>query len=178
MTRLRIPVTTEDHRLGPDDAPAILVEYGDYECPFCGQAYWEVKELLQELAGSLCFVFRNFPLTQAHPNAALAAEAAEAAGAQGRFWEMHDLLYEHQEALEAGSLLAYAEALELDLRAFGDDVGGHRFQDRVRRDFLGGARSGVNGTPTFFVNGHRHDGPFTADALLEALREGFATTRL
>jgi len=172
MSRLRIPVTDEDHVLGAPDAPAVLVEYGDYECPFCGQAYWEVKELSQALGDRLCFVFRNFPLTQAHPDAELAAEAAEAAGAQGRFWEMHDLLYEHQESLEVGSLLAYAETLQLDLRVFSDDVGGHRFQDRVRRDFLGGARSGVNGTPTFFVNGHRHDGPFTADALLSALEGG------
>ncbi|RKH09756.1 DsbA family protein [Corallococcus sp. CA053C] len=177
MSRLRRPPGPDDHFEGPRDAPVILVEYGDYQCPYCGQAYWEVKRLQQTLGARLGFVFRNFPLTQAHPLALQAAEAAEAAAAQGRFWPMHDLLYEHQDRLELPMLLSHAEALELDVDRFREDLDSHRFEERIRRDFMDGARTGVNGTPTFFPNGHRHDGPFNADALLEALTGGAGLTR-
>jgi protein-disulfide isomerase len=174
MTQLRSRVTEDDHLQGRRDAPVVLVEYGDYECPFCGKAYWEAKRLQEALGDQLCFVFRNFPLTQVHPHALQAAEAAEAAGAQGKFWEMHDMLFENQEALEMPSILSYAEALGLDLQQFTQDLEEHRFQERIQRDFMSGVRSGVNGTPTFFINGYRHNGAYTAEALLDAISGGTA----
>ncbi|NBD14524.1 DsbA family protein [Corallococcus silvisoli] len=177
MTRLKRAPGPGDHFQGPRAAPVILVEYGDYQCPYCGQAYWEVKKLQQGLGTRLGFVFRNFPLTQAHPLALQAAEAAEAAAVQDRFWEMHDLLYENQDALEMPVLVSHAEALSLDMDRFRADLASHRFEERVRRDFMDGARSGVNGTPTFFANGYRHDGPFSAAALLEALAGGLDASR-
>ncbi|CAM4009391.1 thioredoxin domain-containing protein [Corallococcus sp. ZKHCc1 1396] len=177
MSRLRRAVGADDHVQGPRDAPVILVEYGDYQCPYCGQAYGEVKRLQQTLGDRLGLVFRNFPLTQAHPLALQAAEAAEAAGAQGRFWEMHDLLFENQDALERPVLLSHAEGLALDVDRFREDLESHRFEERVRRDFMDGVRSGVNGTPTFFANGHRHDGSFRAGDLLEALTGGLGASR-
>jgi protein-disulfide isomerase len=166
MTRLRTDVGSDDHVLGPSGAPVTLLEYGDYQCPFCGKARWEVRRLLGAIGDRVRFVYRHFPLSQLHPHAVEAAEAAEAAGAQGRFWEMHDLLFENQDALDPPALLSYAEVLELDVPRFEQDLLQHRFADKVRRDFMSGARSGVNGTPTFFVNGFRHDGPHTAEALL------------
>jgi protein-disulfide isomerase len=147
------------------------VEYGDYECPACGAAYPVISALQEAMPERLRFVFRNFPLNQVHPNATGAALAAEAAGMQGRFWEMHDLLYEHQEALEPEDLLRYAEALGLDLAQFQEDWQAPTVQQRVQHDFLGGARSGVNGTPTFFINGVRHDGPHDFEALAAALAQ-------
>lgn len=172
MSRLRVPIRDDDHVTGPRDAPIALVEYGDFECPYCGQAYPEVKRVLQALGDRVCFAFRNFPLTRSHPHAEQAAEAAEAAGAQGEFWEMHDVLYENQGSLGQADLVAYARSLRLDLRRFGEDLDTQRFHARVRRDFLSGVRSGVNGTPTFFINGSRHDGASTAEALLEAIESG------
>lgn len=175
MSRLRTPVLADDHVAGPPDAALTLLEYGDYECPFCQQAYYQVKQLQQALGAQLRFVFRNFPLSQVHPHAlaaAEAAEAAEAAGGQDQFWEMHDTLYENQDALDLPSLLSYAESLGLDLRRLSSDLDNHTYLERVHRDFMSGVRSGVNGTPTFFINGMRHDGPFTFDALLEALHGG------
>ncbi len=172
MTPLRIGIGPGDHADGPRDAPIQLLEYGDYECPHCGRAYPEVEEVRRALSGRLLFVYRHFPLTQVHPHAMLAAEAAEAAGAQGRFWEMHGVLFENQHALEPQDLVAYADALALEPDRFTEDLEEHRFEGKVRRDLLSGARTGVNGTPTFFVNGYRHDGVFTADALIEALLGG------
>jgi protein-disulfide isomerase len=172
MTQLRTRIGPEDHVDGPRDAPIQLLEYGDYECPYCGRAYPEVEQVRRALAGRLLFAYRHFPLAQIHPHATLAAEAAEAAGAQGRFWEMHGTLFEHQDALDPSDLIAYADALDLDLDRFERDLEEHRFLDKVRRDLLTGARSGVNGTPTFFINGYRHDGAFEADALIEALAGG------
>ncbi len=167
--RLRPPVDERDHVAGSDAAPVTLVEYGDYECPYCGEAYAVVKALQEQLGDRLRFVFRNFPLASTHAHALEAAEAAEAAGAQGRFWEMHDMLYEHQDALETPDLLAYAAALDLDVDAFERDLRTHRFVDKVRADLRWGALSGVNGTPTFFINGDRHDGGFDFDSLWSAI---------
>jgi len=167
--RLLLPQDNHDHIQGTIDAPIALVEYGDYECPYCGQAYPAVKGIQERLGDRLCFAFRNFPLANSHPHAEHAAEAAEAAGAQGKFWGMHDLLYENQEALDDENLAQYAEALGLDARRLMIEVlsGAHR--SRVREDFQSGARGGVNGTPSFFINGVRHDGAPSFDALMAAL---------
>jgi protein-disulfide isomerase len=167
--KLAPPVSERDHIQGPGTAAVTLVEYGDYECPFCGQAYPIVKEIQRRLGDQLRFVFRNFPLTQSHPHAEHAAEAAEAAGAQDRFWEMHDYLFEHQRALDDAYLLEYAAALNLDQARFKHDLTVHTFADRVREDFRSGVRSGVNGTPTFFINGTRHDDSYDLETLLAAL---------
>jgi protein-disulfide isomerase len=168
--RLTVPVSERDHVLGPATAPVTLVEYGDYECPFCGAAHRSVERVLQVLGNDLRFAFRHFPLSQIHPHAYQAAEAAEAAGAQGRFWEMHDLLFENQDRLGLRDLIGFAGALGLDLERFVTDLRGHAHAGRLREDFLSGVRSGVNGTPTFFVNGLRHDGGYDVEVLLEALR--------
>jgi protein-disulfide isomerase len=152
------------------------LEYGDYECPYCGAAHIVVNELLSRTGNDVRFAFRNFPLTNIHPHAELAAEAAEAAGAQGKFWEMHDILYENQERLDAPYLMGYAEALELDTDRFAREVGEHAHHDRVLEDFVSGARSGVNGTPTFFINGVRHDGSWALPDLLAAVQQAAAAT--
>jgi len=170
MSKLRVPVGALDHVLGPPDAPVTLVEYGDFQCPFCGQAYWEVKKVLEEMGEGLRYVFRHFPLTQAHPFALQAAEAAEAAGAQGKFWEMYARLYEHQQMLDFESLREHAWALGLEDERFTRELMEHRHQEHVRRDFMGGVRSGVSGTPGFFINGERYVGEFSAPVLLSALQ--------
>jgi len=167
--RLTVPVSDRDHILGRITAPVTLVEYGDYECPYCGQAHHGVKQLRQLLGHQLCFVFRHFPLTTVHPHAQHAAEAAEAAGAQGKFWEMHYVLFEHQHALDPDDLVRYAAALDLDLSQFTSELARHVYAPRVREDFMSGVRSGVNGTPSFFINGVRHDGSFDFDTLLNAI---------
>ncbi len=168
-SRLTHPVSERDHIAGPASAPVTLLEYGDYECPYCGQAYPIVKALQQRLGKRLRFVFRNFPLSNAHPHAQHAAEAAEAAAAQGKFWEMHDSLYENQEALEDQDLISYADQLGLDAARFTRELAEHHYASRVREDFLAGVRSGVNGTPSFFINGVRHDGSFDFDSLLAGI---------
>jgi protein-disulfide isomerase len=168
--QLAMPVDDDrDHVQGPPDASVTLVEYGDYECPYCGAAYPIVKRIQRRMADQLRFVFRNFPISTSHPHAEAAAEAAEAAGAQGRFWEMHDLTFENQRNLTGPDLRSYAETLGLDLERFDDELAGHTHADRVREDFMSGVRSGVNGTPTFFINGARHDGSFDYETLLDAL---------
>jgi protein-disulfide isomerase len=167
---LTVPVDGDrDHVQGPAAAPVTLVEYGDYECPYCGAAYPIVKQLQSQLGDRLRFVFRNFPITTSHPHAEQAAEAAEAAGVQGRFWEMHDHLYEHQRRLKDEDLRGYAAELGLEVAAFEDDLAQHVHAARVREDFMSGVRSGVNGTPTFYVNGVRHDDSYDAETLLGAL---------
>jgi protein-disulfide isomerase len=168
---LTLPVSlARDHIRGPVDAAVSLVEYGDYECPFCGAAHPIVKAIQEQMGDELQFVYRHFPLTTVHPHAEQAAEAAEAAGAQQRFWAMHDVLFENQQRLDAPYLHAYAEALGLDVRQFDRELVEHVHADRVREDFLSGVRSGVNGTPTFYINGVRHDGSFELPILLAALR--------
>jgi protein-disulfide isomerase len=167
---LTVPVAEDrDHIQGPADAAVTLVEYGDFECPYCGGAYPIIKEVQAQMGDRLRFVFRNFPITTAHPHAEQAAEAAEAAAGQGRFWQMHDLLFENQRRLRDEDLRAYAEQAGLDVRQFDSELAEHVHAARVREDFMSGVRSGVNGTPTFFINGVRHDGSYEVDALLAAL---------
>jgi protein-disulfide isomerase len=167
---LTVPVSAErDHIQGPADAPVTLVEYGDYECPYCGGAHPIIKQVQERLGDRMRFVFRNFPITTAHPRAEPAAEAAEAAGAQDRFWEMHDLIYEGQPRLSDADLRGYAEQVGFDLERFDRELADHTYADRVREDFMGGVRSGVNGTPTFFINGARYDDPYDVDTLTAAL---------
>jgi protein-disulfide isomerase len=167
---LTLPVSEErDHIQGSGDAFVTLVEYGDYECPYCGAAYPIVKEVQAQMGDRLRFVFRNFPITTSHPHAEQAAEAAEAADAQGRFWEMHDHLYEHQRHLEDDSLHGYAADLGLDVERFDGELAQHVHEARVREDFMSGVRSGVNGTPTFYINGVRHDDSYDPETLLAAL---------
>jgi protein-disulfide isomerase len=166
------PVSERDHANGPEDAPVTLVEYGDYECPYCGMAYQVVKSAQRELGKQLRFVFRNFPLAEAHPHARNAAQAAEAAAAQGKFWEMHDALFEHQEALEAEDIIGYAKSLGLDMAKFAKDLQDATYAKRVREDFRSGVKSGVNGTPTFFINGSRYEGSWANEkAFIHALQE-------
>jgi protein-disulfide isomerase len=177
--RLDPPVNERDHVAGRDDAPVTLVEYGDYECPHCGRAHPVVKAVQRELEGQLRFVFRNFPLSEAHPHALLAAQSAEAAGAQGRFWEMHDMIFEHQDALEPQDIIGYAESLGLDIARFESELEAGTYVKKVRDDFRSGVKSGVNGTPTFFVNGVRYDGSWSnqkafINALRAAARDGVA----
>jgi protein-disulfide isomerase len=168
--RLSSPVTGRDHAQGPPDAAVTLVEYGDYECPHCGRAYPIVKEIQKRLGSRLRFVFRNFPLKEIHPHAEHAAEAAEAAAVQGKFWEMHDTIFEHQRALDDRHLVEFAVELALDEARLRRELASHMHAARVREDFLSGIRSGVNGTPTFFINGIRHDAAWDADTLEQALR--------
>jgi protein-disulfide isomerase len=175
---LTSPVTEgRDHIEGPADAPLTLVEYGDYECPYCGAAYPIIKEVQARMGDQLRFVFRNFPISTSHPHAEHAAEAAEAASAQSRFWPMHDLLYENQQRLGDQDLHAYAERLGLDLERFDHELAEHVHAGRVHDDFLTGVRSGVNGTPSFYINGARHDGSFDSETLLTALQRATASER-
>ena len=162
-------VSDHDHIEGSAGAPVTLVEYGDFECPHCGRAYPIVEDLRRRMGQKMRFVFRNFPLSEAHPHAEKAAEAAEAAGEQNRFWEMHGTLFKHQNALDTPHLVAYAGQLRLDQELFSHALSAHTFQKRVRDDFMSGARSGVNGTPTFFINGARYDGSYDLDSMLEAV---------
>ena len=163
------PVSAHDHAEGPADAPLTLVEYGDYQCPYCGAAYPVVKRLQKTLGKKLRFVFRNFPLTQAHPYALIAAEAAEVAALQGKFWEMHDLLFEQQPLLKPEIIPSWAKRIGLNLEKFGNDIKQGAVEKRIKEDRQSGIRSGVNGTPTFFINGTRYDGPPDYDSLLAAL---------
>ncbi len=163
------PVSAHDHVEGRADAPLTLVEYGDYQCPYCGAAYPVVKRLQKTLGKELRFVFRNFPLTQAHPYALIAAEAAEAAALQGKFWEMHDLLFEQQTFLEPDIITLWAKRIGLNLEKFENDIKQGVVEKRIKEDRQSGIRSGVNGTPTFFINGTRYDGSADYDSLLAAL---------
>lgn len=165
MSQLKPPVGPDDHSQGPADAPVVLVEYGDYECPYCGEAYPELKAVQKALGDSLCFVFRNFPLSNAHPHAERAAEFAEAAATIGRFWDMHDMLYENQEALDDRSLVGYASELGLGKPLIESALRGD-FAARVHRDFTSGVRSGVNGTPSLFIDMRRYDGARDRDTLI------------
>jgi protein-disulfide isomerase len=168
-TKLSVPISKRDHIQGSLEAPLALVEYADYECPYCGEAYANVKAVQERLGDQLCFAFRNFPLVEMHPHAEPAAEAAESAGAQDKFWEMHDLLFENQEALEDDNLIEYARAIDLDVPRFVRDLESNAHLPRIQEDFASGARSGVQGTPTFFINGVRHEGEYDPDTLIGAL---------
>ncbi len=169
MSQLKPPVGPDDHIEGPLDAGVVLVEYGDFECPYCGEAYPELKAVQKAMGDSLCFAFRNFPLSNAHPHAERAAEFAEAAATIDRFWEMHDLLYENQQALDERSLVGYATQLGFNQALIESALNGE-FSARVRQQFTSGVRSGVNGTPSLFVNGQRYDGPRDADSLIDLFK--------
>ena len=173
---LTIPVTPErDHIRGPVNAPVTLVEYGDYQCPFCQAAHEVVAAVQRQMGERLRFAYRHVPLTSIHPQAEQAAEAAEVAGAQGKFWAMHDQLYRGRGRLGQRDLIGYAVAVGLALPAFERQLASHQHYERVREDFISGVRSGVNGTPTFFVNGLRHDGGHDAPTLLAALEHAART---
>jgi Na+/H+ antiporter NhaA len=170
ITDLAVPVDdARDHVRGPEKAPVTVVEYGDFECPYCGQAEPAVRELLRD-HGDVRYVWRHLPLTDVHPHAQLAAEAAEAAAAQGAFWEMHDLLFDHQDALTVRDLLGYAGSLGLDTQRFSSDLSAHAGAERVRQDTDSADLSGVSGTPTFFVNGQRHYGAYDIESLTKAVK--------
>ncbi|HEV3186466.1 MAG TPA: thioredoxin domain-containing protein [Acidimicrobiales bacterium] len=170
--QLVVPVGPNDHVEGPEDAAITIVEYGDFQCPYCGQAYPIVKRLQSDFGDSLRLVFRNMPLTNVHPQAELAAETAEAVGLQGKFWPMHDVLFENQQDLSGPAILRYVEDVGADLSQVANALNDGVVQKRVKDDVESGIRSGVNGTPTFFVNGERYDGSWDYDnfhAFLEDL---------
>ena len=170
--RLVQPLSDErDHVRKPASALVTLVEYGDYECPHCRAAYPTIEKVMDSMRDRLRFAYRHFPLTQTHPHAWEAAQAAEAASADGRFWEMHANLFRHQEALGTRDLVRYASELGLDPASFARALSAHSFAPRVSEDFVSGVRSGVNGTPTFFINGFRYDGPSDFQSLLAVLGE-------
>jgi len=171
MTTLKIPIRPEDHIQGDADAPCTLVEYGDYECPHCGRAYPIVKRVQKHFGKRLRFVFRNFPLNEIHAQAEAAAETAEFAAAHGKFWEMHDLLFENQTRFSPPLFQELAQGLKLDPKELREALASEKYTAHVRSDFMSGARSGVNGTPTFFINGQRHDGPFEYEDLVAAIEE-------
>jgi protein-disulfide isomerase len=158
-----------DHIRGSAAAPVTLVEYGDYECPYCGQAEPVVRELLDSFGDDVRYVWRHLPLNDVHPNAQMAAEAAEAAGAQGAFWPMNDMLLRHQDALTADDLTGYAEELGLDVERFWDELRRRKYADRVAEDVASADASGVAGTPTFFINSRRHQGAYDIDTLTTAV---------
>jgi protein-disulfide isomerase len=174
-TRLVVPVSERDHRQGPATAAVTLVQYGDYECPYTRQSTTVVRAIQQQLGDQLRFVFRNFPLTDIHPHALHAAFAAEAAAAQGKFWEMHDAIFHHQHTLEDADLEQLAEAVSLDMQQFARDMAERPYLSRIEEDLQSGIRSGVRGTPTFFLNGVLYAGSWKQEALLAALEEASAS---
>ena len=167
--QLKVPDPERDHIQGAIDAPIALLEYGDYECPSCGEVEPIVREIQRRLEDDLCFAFRHFPLTNVHRHAEHAAEAAEAAGNQGAFWAMHETLFANQDALDDESLAKYAAGLGLDETRLIQEVISAAHSDRIREDFKSGVRAGVNGTPSFFINGQRYDGARGLEPLLAAV---------
>lgn len=168
-TRLAVPISERDHSQGPATAAITLVQYGDYECPYTRQSTTVVRAIQQQLGDQLRFVFRNFPLTAIHPHALHAAFAAEAAATQGKFWEMHDYIFHHQHTLEDSDLDQFAAAIGLDKQQFAREMTEHPSIGRIEEDLQSGIRSGVQGTPTFFINGALYRGSWEKDALLAAL---------
>jgi protein-disulfide isomerase len=175
MSKLAVPVSERDHKEGSLNARCTLVEYGDYECSHCGEAYPIVKRLQKEFGEELLFVFRNFPLNQIHEHAEHAAETAEFAAASDRFWQMHDLLFENQENLEDNSLVRLATQLHLSGDKLSKTLEEGTYRDHIKAEFMGGVRSGVNGTPTFFIDGQRHDSSFDFADLAGAIRRHTGT---
>lgn len=167
---LRFPVNNKDHVQGNTNAKIELVEYGDYQCPYCGQAYYELKKIQKELGNDLKFVFRNFPLTNMHEHALNAAITAEVAGNFGKFWKMHDILFENQDALDDKHLIKYAEQLDIDTQEFESKFTESEYETKIEGDLESGLRSGVNGTPSFFINGQKYNGNYQAEEMLEYLR--------
>jgi len=169
LSRLLLPIRPFDHVHGPDDAPYTLVEYGDYECPDCGRLYVILRDLQSDIASRLRIVYRHYPFSGIHHHAQQAAEAAEAAGAQGKFWEMHTLLFEQQQALRTKDLIRYAENLTLDVERFRRELKNEIHSERVRADFVAGVQNGVYGTPGLFLNGVRYDGQWDKESLRNLL---------
>jgi protein-disulfide isomerase len=178
ITDLAEPVDPErDHVRGPAESPVTVVEYGDFECPYCGRAESAVRELLAEF-GDVRYVWRHLPLIDVHPRAQAAAEAAEAAAEQGAFWEMHDLLLDHQDALKASDLVSHAERIGLDVERFEDDLRAKTGAQRIDEDVDSADLSGVSGTPTFFINGRRHHGAYDIGTLSAAVKVARARAAL
>lgn len=160
MDKLKPPVSRRDHLKGRLNAPVVILEYGDYQCPFCGKAYYVIKELLSDKGDKVAYAFRNFPLTDIHPQAMPAALAAEAADMQGKFWQMYAMIFEDQSLLEPEYLLAYAESVGLDTDRFMDDIQSEQAAQRVEEDMASGLHNHVESTPTFFINNMPYDGPY------------------
>ena len=171
MSTLKVPVTPADHKYGNDDAPVTLVEYGDYECPHCAAAHPVVEALENYFNDRLRFVFRHFPLTEIHPHAEPAAETAELAGFSGRFWQMHNLIYENQQRLNLPTLIQLGQQLGLPAAEIERSVEEKTYQDKIQEDFIGGVRSGVNGTPTFFINGRKYNGSYALEDLISTIEQ-------
>lgn len=171
MASLKIAVTSSDHIEGNEKAPIIFLEYGDYQCPFCGEAYGVIKELQAKFKEQLQFVFRNFPLVEIHPLAKIAAQTAEFAAEYGKFWQMHDLIYENQDNLSLPFLIELNKELKLPLNEYEVALETEKFESKIKEDFLGGVRSGVNGTPTFFINGQRYNGAYQFEDLAAAINQ-------
>jgi protein-disulfide isomerase len=170
MSILKAPITQSDHVRGPATAPITLVEYGDYECPHCGLAYPIVEQVQLHFRGRMRFVFRHFPLTEVHPHAEIAAESAEFAGSYGLFWDMHDALFENQSKLSIATIFQIGRELGLPEVAMRNALESGQYRNKVRSDFMGGIRSGVNGTPTFFINDVRHDGAYDYASLVSGIQ--------
>lgn len=171
-----LPLRAEDHIRGNKDRGLILVEFGDYQCPGCAEAYFVIQRIEKEMGEDLCFVFRHYAYAGIHPRAEPAAQAAEAAGAQGKFWEMHQLLFEDQQALEWKDFVARAERLGLDIARFEGELKSEKYLERVREDFRTGVQNGVFETPTVFINGIRHNSAIDYETLTEALNKAKQTT--
>lgn len=176
MATLRVPVSPSDHIAGNEHAPVTMVEYGDYQCPYCAAAYPIVESVRQHFGQRLRFVFRHFPLTEIHPLAKPAAEAAEFAGAHHRFWQMHDLLYGNNDRLELPLILAAAATTGLSAQALELALINETYAPKVQADFMGGVRSGVNGTPAFFIQNERHDGTYDYESLTATINAAMAAT--
>lgn len=167
---MEIKSTAKDHIQGNANASVELIEYADYQCPYCKQAYYILREVKRQLGDKVKFVFRNFPLPELHPYAIHAAIAAETAAEQGKFWEMHNILFENQENLQDGSLLEYAKRIGLDVAKFQKDFGEDQFVQKVKDDYESGIKNGVEGTPTFFINGEKFDGNWMDPQFIDYLQ--------
>ena len=174
---LSLPVSDRDHQRGAEDAAVTVLVYGDFECPYCARTHGLLETLRDEFGDALRLVYRHYPLVRVHEHAQRAAEAAEAAGAQGQFWPMHDALTAHHDALDADRIDALARDLGLDMEAFGEHLDSHAFEDRVRADFRSGVRSGVDGTPALFINGERYPGRLRLEGLRDAIEAAASSTR-
>jgi len=168
--QLKNPVNNRDHILGIKTAPLELLEYGDYQCPSCSESYLVVKKVLRQFGKNVVFIFRNFPLTEVHPDAFDAALTAEAAGLQNKFWEMYELLYQNQERLSAQELFSYARQIGLDVNRFEQDIQSQALTAKIEADIEGGIKSGVNGTPTFYINGEKYEKDWESDGLIDDLK--------
>jgi protein-disulfide isomerase len=169
MKKLTLPINNQDHIKGPRNAPVQVVAYGDYQCSYCGGAYLVVNAIERSFSGQIAFVFRHFPLSNLHPFAEKAAIAAEAAGRQGKFWFMHNMIFQYQEQLNAKTLFVFAEELELNIKVFKMDIIDHALSEKVAADLDSGTRSGVNGTPSFFINGYKYSGTYDFESLVGAI---------